>query len=147
MRVSVIAVNKIKDRALRELLDDYSNRIGRYARFEEIEIKDGNDSQLLERFQKSIPARAKTVALEVQAKSYTSSQFSTWIDKCENQSVAALTFLIGGAYGLPKELSKKADMQLSLSTFTLPHRLARLLLFEQIYRAYSISRGEPYAHE
>jgi len=55
-------------------------------------------------------------------------------------------FLIGGAYGLPQEVSKKADLRLSLSAMTLPHRLARLFLAEQIYRGFSILRGEPYDH-
>ena len=68
------------------------------------------------------------------------------VGRAENESVQSVVFLIGGAYGLPQELSKKADLRLSLSAMTLPHRLARLFLAEQIYRAFSILRGEPYDH-
>ena len=66
--------------------------------------------------------------------------------RAENDSVQTVVFLIGGAYGLPQELSKKADLRLSMSAMTLPHRLARLFLAEQIYRGFSILRGEPYDH-
>ena len=62
------------------------------------------------------------------------------------QEPGSAAFLIGGAYGLPPEVSKRADVQLSLSPMTLPHRLARLVLAEQLYRAFTILRNEPYSH-
>ncbi len=146
MRVRIIAVGKAKDRDLRSLLGDYYARIGRYAKLEEIEIKDGKVDDVAERLARSIPDRSRVVALEVDGQSLSSRGLATWLERAENESVQSVVFLIGGAYGLPPELSKKADLRLSLSAMTLPHRLARLFLAEQIYRGFSILRGEPYDH-
>ncbi|MGB3050372.1 MAG: 23S rRNA (pseudouridine(1915)-N(3))-methyltransferase RlmH [Polyangiales bacterium] len=146
MRVRIIAVGKAKDRDLRSLLGDYYARIGRYAKLEEIEIKDGKVDEVAERLARSIPDRSRVVALEVDGRSMSSRDLATWLERAENESVQSVVFLIGGAYGLPPELSKTADLRLSLSAMTLPHRLARLFLAEQIYRGFSILRGEPYDH-
>ncbi|MGB5266068.1 MAG: 23S rRNA (pseudouridine(1915)-N(3))-methyltransferase RlmH [Polyangiales bacterium] len=146
MRVRIIAVGKAKDRDLRSLLGDYYARIGRYAKLEEIEIKDGKVDEVAARLARSIPDRSRVVALEVDGRSLSSRGLATWLERAENESVQSVVFLIGGAYGLPPELSKKADLRLSLSAMTLPHRLARLFLAEQIYRGFSILRGEPYDH-
>jgi 23S rRNA (pseudouridine1915-N3)-methyltransferase len=146
VRVRIIAVGKAKDRDLRSLLGDYYTRIGRYAKLEEIEIKDGKVDEVAQRLTRSIPDRSRVVALEVDGRSMSSRGLATWLERAENESVQSVVFLIGGAYGLPPELSKKADLQLSLSAMTLPHRLARLFLAEQIYRGFSILRGEPYDH-
>ncbi len=146
MRVRIIAVGKAKDRALRSLLGDYYARIGRYAKLEEIELKDGDVEELAERFARHIPDRSRVIALEVEGRSLSSRDLATWLGHAENDSVQSVVFLIGGAYGLPQQLSKHADLSLSLSAMTLPHRLARLFLAEQIYRGFSILRGEPYDH-
>ena len=146
MRVRIIAVGKAKDRDLRSLLGDYYARIGRYAKLEEIEIKDGKVDDVAERLARSIPDRSRVVALEVDGRSLSSRGLAAWLERAENDSVQSVVFLIGGAYGLPPEISKKADLRLSLSAMTLPHRLARLFLAEQIYRGFSILRGEPYDH-
>jgi 23S rRNA (pseudouridine1915-N3)-methyltransferase len=146
VRLRIIAVGKAKDRDLRSLLGDYYARIGRYAKLEEIEIKDGREVDVAERLARSIPERSRVVALEVDGKALSSRALAKWIARAENESVQTVVFLIGGAYGLPPELSKKADLRLSMSAMTFPHRLARLVLAEQIYRAFSILRGEPYDH-
>ena len=146
MKVHVIAVGKIKERGLRELLDDYAGRIQRYASFQELELKDGNTAEVEERFRKAIPERAKVVALEVLGKSLTSEGLARVIGQSMETAGQDLAFLIGGAYGLPESTSQAAHLKLSLSALTLPHRLARLLLFEQVYRGFTILRGEPYSH-
>ena len=146
MRISIIAVGKIKQRGLRQELDDYVERITRYAPCQEVELRDGDDAEVAQRFFKAIPDRARVVALEVQGKTLDSQGLATFIARSELDAVPHLAFLIGGAYGLPQEISKAADLRLSLSAMTLPHRLARLLLAEQIYRAYTINQGEPYSH-
>ncbi len=146
MRVRIIAVGKAKDRDLRSLLGDYYARIGRYAKLEEVEIKDGKEAEVSDRLARSIPDRSRVVALEVDGRALSSHELAKWIGRAENESVQTLVFLIGGAYGLPEEVSKKADLKLSLSAMTFPHRLARLVLAEQVYRAFSILRNEPYDH-
>ncbi|MGB5374966.1 MAG: 23S rRNA (pseudouridine(1915)-N(3))-methyltransferase RlmH [Polyangiales bacterium] len=146
MRVRIIAVGKAKDRDLRSLLGDYYARIGRYAKLDEIEIKDGKVADVAERLARAIPDRSRVVALEVDGRSLNSRGLAAWLERAENESVQSVVFLVGGAYGLPPEISKKADLRLSLSAMTLPHRLARLFLAEQIYRGFSIVRGEPYDH-
>jgi 23S rRNA (pseudouridine1915-N3)-methyltransferase len=146
VRIKIIAVGRAKDRDLRSLLGDYYARIGRYAKLEEIEIKDAKADEVAERLARSIPNRSRVVALEVDGRALSSRDFAKWLGRAENESVQTVVFLIGGSYGLPQELSKKADLRLSLSAMTLPHRLARLFLAEQVYRAFSILRGEPYDH-
>ena len=142
----MIAVGKLKERGIREAADDYLKRIARYARPEEIELKDADAAELEEKFARAIPERARVIALEVEGKPQSSEGFSKLIARAEGEGVASLCFLIGGAYGLPPAVSARAHAKLSLSAMTLPHRLARLLLLEQIYRAYTILRGEPYSH-
>lgn len=146
MRVRIIAVGKAKDRGLRSLLGDYYGRIERYAKLEEIELKDGKEAEVSDRLVRNIPDRSRVVALEVDGRALSSHELAKWIGRAENESVQTVVFLIGGAYGLPEAVSKKADLRLSLSAMTFPHRLARLVLAEQIYRAFSILRNEPYDH-
>lgn len=146
LRVAIIAVGKVKQSGLREELDDYLGRIKRYAACDELELKDGDDDEVEARFRKAIPQRARVIALEVQGKPLTSQGLAQWVARAELDAVGTLAFLIGGAYGLPKAVSTAAYAQLSLSPLTLPHRLARLVLAEQIYRAFTILRGEPYSH-
>jgi 23S rRNA (pseudouridine1915-N3)-methyltransferase len=146
VRVRIIAVGRAKDRGLRSLLGDYYARIDRYAKLEELEIKDGKESVVADRLMRAIPERSRVVALEVEGRRLSSRQFSAWIGRAESDSVQTVVFLIGGAYGLPQPVSERADLQLSISAMTLPHRLARLVLAEQIYRAFSILRNEPYDH-
>ena len=146
MHVHVIAVGKIKERAVRELLDDYVKRIGRYATYHELELKDASHEELEERFRKAIPPRSQVIALEVLGKGVSSHELAQLVGRAEDTSIMHLVFLIGGAYGLPPAVSRRADAQISLSKLTLPHRLARLLLVEQLYRAFTILRGEPYSH-
>jgi len=146
VRVYVIAVGKIKERGVRDWIDDYAKRIGRYADYHELELKDGAEAEVEERFRKAIPARARVVALEVDGKAYASDELARLVGQCADDAVQNLVFLIGGAYGLPARTSKGADLRLSLSRMTLPHRLARVFLVEQIYRAFTILRGEPYSH-
>lgn len=144
MKIAIIAVGKVKQLGLRAELDDYLKRVQRYSSCSEIELKDGSDAEVLARFEKAIPAKAKRIALEVNGQTMTSHGLADLVAHAERTAVPTLAFLIGGAYGLPKSLA--SHLQLSLSALTLPHRLARLVLAEQIYRAYTILRNEPYSH-
>ncbi len=146
LSIHVLAVGKIKERGLRDVIDDYQKRIGRYATIRELELKDASETEVEARFRKAIPDRAKLVALEVEGKALSSEGLAKWVGNVEDSPTSHLVFLIGGAYGLPQKLSREADLSLSLSKMILPHRIARVVLVEQIYRAFTILRGEPYSH-
>ncbi|HEY4106535.1 MAG TPA: 23S rRNA (pseudouridine(1915)-N(3))-methyltransferase RlmH, partial [Polyangiaceae bacterium] len=77
----------------------------------------------------------------------TSSEFSVRLERWGSRGKGVVAFVIGGAEGIPRDLSARADLRLSLSSFTMPHRLARVVLLEQLYRAMTLQRGEPYARE
>jgi 23S rRNA (pseudouridine1915-N3)-methyltransferase len=146
IRVRILAVGKIKEREVRALLDDYYGRIGRYAKFEERELRDGDHAEVAARFDKAIGDRSFVVAMEVDGKALDSPGLAKVIGRAEGSGVQNLVFLIGGSYGLPPAVRQRADVAISLSRMTLPHRLARLFLAEQVYRGFSILRNEPYSH-
>jgi 23S rRNA (pseudouridine1915-N3)-methyltransferase len=141
VKLVVIAVGRIKDKDLRSVADDYKKRLSRYVKTEEVEVKD--DAAL----PKAVPEGALVVALEVLGERVTSSELSQRVERWGARGKGIVAFLIGGAEGIPEELSKRADVRLSLSTLTMPHRLARVFLFEQLYRSMTLLRGEPYARE
>jgi len=146
MHVKLVVVGRVKERGLRALIDDYVKRIGRYGRYHEVELKDGPEDGLVTRFRREITERSRVVALEVDGRRMSSVELAEQVGRAQVDGVQTLVFLIGGAYGLPAEISRAADLRLSLSDMTLPHRLARLFLVEQIYRAFTILGGEPYSH-
>lgn len=141
MKLLIVAHGKLKDKALRSVCDDYIGRVRRYVRCEEIEVKDANG------FERAIPDDALVVALEVDGESVSSTELSRLVERWLAHGKGVVAFAIGGAEGLPREFSARARHRLSLSRLTLPHRLARVLLAEQLYRSLSILRGEPYARE
>jgi 23S rRNA (pseudouridine1915-N3)-methyltransferase len=141
LKLVVLAVGKIRERHLREAADDYLKRLQRYARCDEIEVR---DTAALER---AIPGDAVVIALMIDGEAVGSEVFANKLEKWASRGKGIVAFLIGGAEGLPPELARRADTRLSLSSLTLPHRLARVVLFEQLYRAMTILRGEPYARE
>ena len=141
MKLFVVAEGRIKERELRAVANDYLGRLTRYVRCDEIEARDAAG------LAKSIPEGAFVVALEVDGERMTSSELAQRLERWGARGKGLVAFVIGGAEGIPKALSARADLRLSLSTFTLPHRLARVVLFEQLYRAMTLQRGEPYARE
>lgn len=146
MKLAIVAVGKLRDAGLRAVLDDYLGRVRRYAPCDEVEIRDGNAAELAARIDKAVPARSRLVALEVDGERWDSRQFAAFIGQCERDAVGTLVWLVGGADGLPAQASARANKKVSLSPLTFPHRLARVVLAEQIYRAFTMLRGEPYAH-
>lgn len=141
MKITVVAAGKLKDKALRALCDDYLARIRRYVTTIEVETRDEKDLAA------RVPPGARLVALEVGGKRFSSEEFAARLAAWGSTGKGDVAFVIGAAEGIPSELSARADEHLSLSTMTLPHRLARVVLLEQIYRGFSILRGEPYARE
>lgn len=146
MKLVIAAMGRAKEPELRVLLDDYYGRIRRYADFEEVEIRDERVDKATAAFERVLSphgARAELVAMEVTGERLTSEAFAARIDDAMRRAVVPV-FAIGAADGLPPALSSRAKWKLSLGAMTLPHRLARLVLAEQLYRAFSIIKGEPY---
>lgn len=138
MKLVLLAVGKLKEAWLREGCDEYRKRIGRHLPIEIIEVKD--DEALAAR----VPARFRMVALDERGREPTSVELADRLGAWMGSGVPGVALLIGGAAGIPAELLARADEKIALSRLTLPHRLARLVLVEQLYRALSILRGEPY---
>jgi len=145
MRIVVVAVGRVKERPLRAVLDDYFGRIRRVTPCDEIELADGPAAKLEVAFAKAT-AEATTIALEVAGRALPSEGFARELGRATARHKGIVAFLIGGADGLPPAVSQAAHERWSLSTLTFPHRLARLVVVEQIYRALTILRGEPYGH-
>lgn len=141
MRLAVVAVGRLRDPNLRALADDYLGRIRRYTRCDEIEVRGAKD------LERALPPGYRVTALEVEGRVQTSLEFARSLGLEAQKQKGELAFVIGGAEGLPPEISRAADERLSLSALTLPHRLVRVVLYEQLYRALTILRGEPYARE
>lgn len=145
MRIVVVAVGRVKDRPLRAALDEYLGRVRRYTVCDEIELPDAPAAKLEPAFVKAT-ADATAIALEVGGRALSSDVFARDLGRAAARGKGIVAFLIGGADGLPPAVSRAAHDRWSLSSLTFPHRLARLVLVEQIYRAMTILRGEPYAH-
>lgn len=145
MRIVIVAVGRVKDRALRAALDEYLGRVRRYVAVDEIELADAPVAKLEPAFLKAT-AEATTIALEIGGRALGSEEFARGLERASARHKGIVAFLIGGADGLPPTVSRAAHDRWSLSPLTFPHRIARLVLIEQIYRAMTILRGEPYAH-
>ena len=141
MRIQILAVGKLKGPGYRELADEYLKRLTRYTQCEEREL-------LRERaLESALPNSGRIVALTVDGKALTSLTLARQLQTWSDDGGGRLCFVIGGATGLSDAVLRRVHAQLSLSSLTLPHRLARVVLLEQLYRAFTIMRGEPYARE
>jgi 23S rRNA (pseudouridine1915-N3)-methyltransferase len=140
LKLVVLAVGKLRDKHLTALCDDYGARIRRHLPLEVVEVED--DAALARRW----PAEGEVIALEPGGESWTTERFAKQLEDRMTYGTRTLTFAIGGADGLPAPLVRRAKLRLSLSAMTLPHRLARLMLLEQLYRILTIIRDEPYHH-
>jgi 23S rRNA (pseudouridine1915-N3)-methyltransferase len=141
VKLHVVAVGKIREKSLRAVADDYLERVRHYARTTEIEVK--SDAELA----RALPREATVIALDPAGDAVTSRELARRLERWGARGKGELAFVLGGAEGIPESLLAGAHARLSLSSLTLPHRLARVLLFEQLYRAFTILRGEPYARE
>jgi len=141
VKLFVVAVGKIREKSLRAVADDYLERASHYARVREVEVK--SDAEL----ERALPKEATVIALDPGGDTVTSRELAARLERWGRRCKGDVAFVIGGAEGIPKALLDGAHARLSLSRLTLPHRLARVVLFEQLYRAFTILRGEPYARE
>ncbi len=157
MKITVIAVGRVKEKFYREALAEYAKRLGRYCKLEIVEVEDEKTpdragaavEQLIrkkeaERILKHIREDACVITLEILGKEYDSEQFASELERMAIQGISHIQFIIGGSLGLHEEIKKKADQAVSFSKMTFPHQLMRVILLEQIYRGYRIIHREPY---
>ena len=150
MKIVLIAVGKIKKTFFKDGVEEYIKRIGHYIDFEQIEVKDGSGDKVSLKEAGNIKAKLQAndflVALHDVGKEFDSSKFSEFIVNKKESALRRIVFIVGGAYGLDRSLIDSANLVLSLSKFTMPHELARLVFTEQLDRALTIEKGEPYHH-
>lgn len=157
MKITLITVGKIKEKYLKDAIDEYSKRLSKYCKLEIIEVADEKTpdhasdivedairSKEAERILKHIREDAYVITLEINGKQLSSEELADKVDKLGVQGVSHITFIIGGSIGLGKEVLEKSDFALSFSKMTFPHQLMRVVLLEQVYRSYRIINGEPY---
>ena len=134
----MLAVGKLRDAWVKDASDEYMKRLRGKLPLDVVDVKD--DAELA----RKIPPRARVWALDERGKQLSSDELAATLKQHMNAGEQGIAFLIGGADGLPRALVDKAHFTWSLGRLTLPHRLARIILLEQLYRALSIIRGEPY---
>ena len=152
MRLTVIAVGRLKERFWREAADEYLKRLGSYATLRVAEIDDRDSGRDEARaladegadILRAIPDGAHVITLEIGGKQLSSEQLAARLGALALDGRSNVAFVVGGSVGLSAEVLKRADERLSLGAMTLPHNLARVVLLEQVYRAFRINRGEPY---
>ncbi|MBS4189865.1 23S rRNA (pseudouridine(1915)-N(3))-methyltransferase RlmH [Bacillus sp. FJAT-49705] len=157
MNISIITVGKLKEKYLKQGIDEYLKRLSAYAKMDIIEVPDEkapeelSESEMLkvkqkegERILAKINPDAHVIALAIDGKMKSSEELADGIDKLATYGKSKVAFVIGGSLGLSEEVLKRADEKLSFSKMTFPHQLMRLVLVEQVYRAFRIIRGEPY---
>jgi len=151
MRLTCISIGKVKDSPQQRLCDDYGKRLSHYVRYEERSLKaikgkfDADEIRQRESrlLLDAVPPNSIVLVLDERGETPDSQKFAAQM-KLHLASGRDLTFLIGGAFGHSDEVRQRADQLLALSSLTLPHELARVVLLEQLYRAMTIVRGEPY---
>ena len=157
MNIKLIAIGKTDSAALQQLISTYEKRLVRYINFELQLLPDiKNSKSLTEELQKikegelilsNVESSPYLILLDERGKEYTSVAFADELQKKMNTSIKQLTFVIGGPYGFSQEVYNRANGKLSLSKLTFSHQMIRLFFIEQLYRAFTILRNEPYHHQ
>ena len=154
MKIKIIALGKIKEKFLKDGIDEFMKRLAPYASVEiveltPVEIKDENLiqkalEQEAEKILANIKANSYVITMEIQGKQLSSEDFAQKINEITISGISELVFVIGSSCGIAPIVSKRADFKLSISKMTFLHQFARLLLIEQIYRAFKILKNETY---
>ena len=157
MKIKLLYIGKADSDNLQKAIEDYVKKINFYAAFEIIPIPYLKNCKAMsfqeqkekegELFLKKFDTSDYVVLLDEHGKEYTSLQFSAQMQQYMNSGTKTLVFVIGGAYGFSETVYKRANAKLSLSKMTFPHIVTRLIFTEQLYRAFTILKGEPYHHE
>ena len=138
MKLRVISIGKFSLKALSPLCADYTHRIKKYSNFEWIVVKSAAE------ISRKINSGDYTVVLDERGEEWSSKELADWFAKQQLHAMPQITFCVGPAEGWPEEIRKRANKILSLSRMTLQHEQSLLILLEQIYRAFTILKGEPY---
>jgi 23S rRNA (pseudouridine1915-N3)-methyltransferase len=141
VKLTIVAVGKLRESWVREGCAEYEKRVRARLPIEVIELKSAGE------IARRLPARAEVWALDERGREWSSSELAGQLKQRMSSGSPGVALLIGGADGLPAEVIAGAQVKWSLGRLTLPHRLVRLVLLEQLYRALSIVRGEPYHRE
>ncbi|EFA22596.1 23S rRNA (pseudouridine(1915)-N(3))-methyltransferase RlmH [Bifidobacterium gallicum] len=157
MNITILTVGKIKERYLRDAIDEYAKRMSRFCKLQIMQVNDektpehasaAEELQIKqregERLMAHIKPQSTVIALAIEGRMLTSEQLAHEIEEFGLRGHSNLVFVIGGSLGLDPRILKRADMLLSFSRMTFPHQLMRVILLEQLYRAYKINAGEPY---
>ncbi|PAU69006.1 50S rRNA methyltransferase [Bifidobacterium italicum] len=157
MNIDIVCVGKVKERYLRDAIDEYRKRLSRFAKVEVVEVADEKTPERAsdalnaqikekegERILRHLRDSAFVVALAIEGGQLTSEQLAAKIAQWGLHGVSHLQFVIGGSLGLDPRVLKRADMLLSFSKMTFPHQLMRVILLEQVYRGFKINAHEPY---
>lgn len=157
MKITIITVGKIKEKFYRDAICEYEKRLSKYCKLSILEVADEKtpyqasetiNQQILEkegeRIKNLIPKDSYVIPLAIEGKKYDSGGFAQMIEKNTVSGVSHITFIIGGSLGIEKEIKKASPQMISFSDMTFPHQLMRVILLEQIYRAFRINNGEPY---
>ncbi len=143
MRLRLVLLGKTRHPQLRALIEDYRERLARFAPVEIVEWK-STDARPPVLAAARGKGKAPIVLLDAAGREFTSEEFARWLARQLNSGQKELVFLLGGAEGFPDATKKQADVLLSLSRLTMPHELARVVLLEQLYRAFALLREHPY---
>ena len=155
MKINIIAVGKIKEKYLKEAIDEYKKRLSKFCSLNIIEINEcvakteneANIKKSIEEEARDIISKIKNeyvIALDIDGKEYSTMEISEKINEIMLNGASEISFIIGGSYGMSENVKKKADLRLSFSKLTFPHQLFRVILLEQVYRVFKIKNGEPY---
>ncbi|MEW5571038.1 23S rRNA (pseudouridine(1915)-N(3))-methyltransferase RlmH [Rossellomorea marisflavi] len=157
MNITIITVGKLKEKYLKQGIAEYTKRLGAYTKIDIVELADEKAPEVLsdsemqqvknkegERILSKISPDHHVIALAIQGKMKSSEELADTLDKLATYGKSKVAFIIGGSLGLSDDVLKRADEKLSFSKMTFPHQLMRLVLVEQVYRAFRINRGEPY---
>lgn len=157
MKITIVAVGRLKERYLKDAVDEYLKRLRPYASVDVVEVADepipqkaseAEEAGVLrregERILGALRQGTYVICLDIPGNQLSSEEFSRLLDDLALRGRSDVTFIIGGSLGLAPEVLAQADMRLSLSKMTFPHQIVRVILLEQIYRAFKISRGEMY---
>lgn len=142
--IKIISVGKIKHNYLKEGIKDYLTRLSKYTKIKEIELIDSTKEKEAKLILDNIDKTDYVIALAIKGKSFTSEDFSTYINNLYTNSISNITFIIGGSEGLDDSVYSRANEKISFSTMTFPHQMFKMMLVEQIYRAYKIMNNQTY---